>query len=416
MTRRIPKLTVDGESARPGVAASRPTSRGTVLFVEPDPALRAKLEHTGTEAGYLALTASSSEAAVRVLTETEVDVVLSDVAMPNAADAEVVYLPKGWQSEGELEAVLGQAMKTCQLRRDRDRLFALTQAQNTELVALNASLEKKVAQRTAELMRTTDLLAQANRDIEQGFNATVQVFASLIQAGTRDTASVRKIGELARATAAALGLGEEQQRNVHLAGLLCDVGKLALPEALIHTPVVEMNDQQSAEFKRHTVQAERILLPLKPLAPVAAILRSHNERVDGQGYPDGLAGEAIPIESKVLHVVKDYDALQRRLILPEALTPAEATQYLRDHIGSWYDGVVVNAFLGILKRVAADDNQRELRVSVEGLKPGMIVTRDLVSPHGVLIVARGHRLDGRSIDTLQRIADGTAEFVVYVQR
>jgi response regulator RpfG family c-di-GMP phosphodiesterase len=416
MTRRVPKPILDGASAEAGVAASRPTSRGTVLFVEPDPELRTKLEHTGTEAGYLALTAASGEAAARVLTETEVDVVLSDVAMPSAADAEVVYLPTGWQNEGELEAVLAQAMKTCRLRRDRDRLFALTQAQNTELVALNASLEKKVEQRTAELTRTTELLAQAHREVEQGFNAAVQVFASLIQAGTRDTASVRKIGELARATAAALGLREEQQRNVHLAGLLCDLGKLALPEALIHTPVVQMSDAQAAEFKRHTVHAEKMLLPLKPLATVAAILRSHNERIDGQGYPDGLTGAAIPIESKVLHVVKDYDALQRRLILPEALTPAEAAQYLLDHVGSWYDGAVVSAFLRILKSMAAEDNPRELRVSVAGLKPGMTVTRDLVSAHGVLIVARGHRLDQRAIATLQRIADGVAEFVVYVQR
>jgi len=90
--------------------------------------------------------------------------------------------------------------------------------------------------------------------------------------------------------------------------------------------------------------------------------------------------------------------------------------YLRDHIGSWYDGTVVSAFLAVLKAAGADDNQRELRVSVKGLKPGMSVTRDLLSAHGVLMVARGHKLDAQSIATLQRIADGSAEFLVYVQR
>jgi response regulator RpfG family c-di-GMP phosphodiesterase len=208
-----------------------------------------------------------------VLTEHEVDVVLSGGAFPVATDAEIVYLPRTWQDEGELEMLLAQAMKVCALRRERDRLLALTQAQNSELVALNASLEQKVAQRTAELTKTAELLAQANRDIEAAFDATVQVFASLIQAGTRDTVGVRKIAELAQATAKALGLSELQQRHVHLAGLLCDLGKLVLPDALIHTPVVAMTDEQAAEFKRHTVHAETILLPLKPLAPVAAILR-----------------------------------------------------------------------------------------------------------------------------------------------
>jgi response regulator RpfG family c-di-GMP phosphodiesterase len=397
-------------------AADVARSRGTVLFVEPEKDLRARLENAATDAGYLALTAPSGEAAARVLTEHEVDLVLSDVAIEATADVEVVYLPKSWQNEGELETLLAQAMKMCVLRRERDRLLALTQAQNAELSALNVSLEKKVAERTAELGKTAELLAQAGREIEAAFDATVQVFASLIQAGTRDTVSVRRIAELAQATAKALGLSEPQQRHVHLAGLLCDLGKLTLPEPLVRTPVVAMTGEQAEQFKRHTVHAETILLPLKPLAPVAAILRSHNERLDGQGYPDGLSGDAIPIESKVLHVVKDYDALLRRLILPEALTPAEAMQYLRDHIGTWYDGRVVAAFLNVLATAGAQDNPRELRMSVEGLKPGMRVTRDLVSRHGVLIVARGHILDEPSIAALRRIAAGGAEFLLYVQR
>ena len=302
------------------------------------------------------------------------------------------------------------------LRAECQRLRELAARQTQEFAALHASLEKKVEERTAELARTAALLEQAHREMHEGFVATVEVFASLIQAGTRDTVSVRKIAELAHATAKALGLSEDQQRDVHLAGLLCDLGKLTLHEALIHTPVAAMTSEQAVEFKRHTVNAERILLPLKPLGRVAAILRSHNERLDGLGYPDGLAGDAIPIEAKVLHVVKDYDALLRKLILPEALTPAEAVRYLGDHSGSRYDAAVVAAFLKIVKLAKQDDNLRELRVSVEGLAPGMVVTRDLVNEHGVLMVPRGRRLDQHAINALQRLADGTEGFLVYVQR
>lgn len=302
------------------------------------------------------------------------------------------------------------------LRAECLRLRELSARQAQEFAALNASLEKKVEERTAELARTAQLLEQAHREMHEGFVATVEVFASLIQAGTRDTVSVRKIAELAEATARALGLSDNQRRDVHLAGLLCDLGKLTLHEALIHTPVAAMTSEQALEFKQHTLNAERILLPLKPLARVAAILRSHNERLDGQGYPDGLKGDAIPIESRVLHVVKDYDALLRRLIMTEALTPAEAVQYLNDHAGTWYDADVVAAFLKILRSSKQDDNLRELRVSVEGLKPGMLVTRDLVNEHGVLMVPRGRRLDQQAINTLQRLAEGTPGFLLYVQR
>jgi hypothetical protein len=83
---------------------------------------------------------------------------------------------------------------------------------------------------------------------------------------------------------------------------------------------------------------------------------------------------------------------------------------------SWYDANVVAAFLKTLKLAKQDDNLRELRVSVEGLEPGMLVTRDLVNEHGVLMVPRGRRLDAQAIDTLRRLADGTAGFLLYVQR
>ena len=165
------------------------------------------------------------------------------------------------------------AVEVATLRAECERLGELVAKQAAEFTALRASLEHQVAERTAELTRTAELLATANTEIHDAFIATVQVFASLIQAGTRDTVSVRKIAELAQATAKALGLTENQQRDVHLAGLLCDLGKLTLPEELIRTPVADMTDEQAAEFKRHTVNAERVLLPLKPLARVAAPLR-----------------------------------------------------------------------------------------------------------------------------------------------
>jgi response regulator RpfG family c-di-GMP phosphodiesterase len=287
----------------------------------------------------------------------------------------------------------------------------------------DAALSEELEALRTECQRLRDLSARQaqefaalNQEMHDGFVATVEVFASLIQAGTRDTVGVRKIAELAEATARALGLSESQRRDVHLAGLLCDLGKLTLHEALIHTPVAQMTAEQALEFKQHTLNAERILLPLKPLARVAAILRAHNERLDGLGYPDGLQDDEIPIESKVLHVVKDYDALLRRLILAEALTPAEAVRYLNDHAGSWYDANVVAAFLKVLKLGNKDDNLRELRVSVEGLTPGMLVTRDLVNEHGVLMLPRGRRLDQQAINTLQRLAEGTPGFLLYVQR
>src|SRR6476620_3740622 len=118
MPRRASKNRPGAERPAPPTDAAA-KSRGTVLFVEAEPALRAKLEHAASDAGYLALTAATGELAAGVLNEHEVDLVLSEVAVPQAGDVEVVYLPKAWQDDGELEMLLAQAMKMCVLRRER---------------------------------------------------------------------------------------------------------------------------------------------------------------------------------------------------------------------------------------------------------------------------------------------------------
>ncbi len=173
-----------------------------------------------------------------MLDEHEVDLVLSEVAVPEAGDVEVVYLPKAWQDEGELELLLAQAMKMCVLRRERDRLLALTQAQNAELLALNTSLEKKVAQRTARALENRDLLGGSQsrrRSRVRRDSASIRESDSGRHARHRERAQDR--GAKRRSTAKVLGLNELQQRHVHLAGLLCDLGKLVLSEALIKTPL-----------------------------------------------------------------------------------------------------------------------------------------------------------------------------------
>lgn len=421
---------------------------GTVLFVDDEPDILKSLRRLARRMGYKAVIANGGKEGLDVLAEKEVDIIVSDMRMPKMTGAEFLeaaaerhphsmrilltgysdiesavaavnngkifrYLNKPWDDDS-LKQVLDQAMKIGSLAREKARLQALTQAQNEELADLNQSLEARVQERTRQLEAAASQLSQANSELKENYINTVQVFASLIQAGEgRDTESLREIADRCRDTGKRLEIDGSELEHLHLAGLLCDLGKLALPEALRTKPHIAMSPEEATAFEQHPLTTENVLLPLAPMEPVAKILRSHCERVDGKGFPDRLTGDEIPKTARVLAVVKDFDALTRGLLTRETLTAAEALKYLKDQKEKRYDPEVVEAFAKTLQLREERRTLTEERHSVAGLRPGMVITRDLVNHHGVLILPEGLRLSRATIDKLERIEAELGELVVH---
>ena len=163
----------------------------------------------------------------------------------------------------------------------------------------------------------------------------------LRDAGTADHS--RTVGALARHTGAALGLSEDRVETLRAAGILHDLGKLAVPDAILHKPG-ELDDAEWREIRRHPEIGAHIL-EYAGLHDIAAWVHSHHERVDGCGYPAGLEGDAIPLEARILAVADAYEAMIADRPYRRGMPEADARAELERCAGTQFDAEVVRAFV-----------------------------------------------------------------------
>lgn len=409
----------------------------TLLFVDDEPSILSALRRVCRPQGYRVLTADSGAAALALLEHETVDLIVSDMRMPQMDGArlldevrqrwpEVVrvlltgyadigstiaainqgeihrYIAKPWDDQ-ELLLSLREGLERRRLRAENEALQRLTAAQNQQLQAANAGLEQRVAARTAELNQVNDMLAKSFDQLQQNFLLSLKVFASLLE--LRDGSSPgysERVGQLARGLAAELGLGQSEQLACYAAGLLHEVGKIGLPDALLRKPVSAMRDDELQRYRRYPLNGEAALMPLGELRAAARLVRAHQERFDGRGFPDGLAGRELPLAAQAVGLAATYEALLIGRLSERRHEPAQAREAIRRSRGSHFDPVLVDAFVALMGR-AQQATEDELPLDAAGLQPGMVMARDLLSPQGTLLLAKGFTFDAGVIRTIREL-------------
>jgi HD-GYP domain-containing protein (c-di-GMP phosphodiesterase class II) len=144
-----------------------------------------------------------------------------------------------------------------------------------------------------------------------------------------------------------MGLGEDQQRLVHLAGLVHDIGKVGLHPGLLEKEG-PLNLEERRQMESHPTIAERILTNVDDYAEIASVVRHHHERVDGQGYPDALSQDDIPLLSRIIAVADAYNAMTSDRPYREAMPSRVARLRLAQAVETQFDTSVVAAFEAIL--------------------------------------------------------------------
>jgi response regulator RpfG family c-di-GMP phosphodiesterase len=289
-----------------------------------------------------------------------------------------------------------------QLQRDKERLEVLTQSQNAELRDLNATLETKVLVRTAEVREACDALATANDKLKFNFLTSIKIFSNLIETreGNKFAGHSRRVAELARKVAGKLGMNAREMQDIFIAGLLHDIGKMGLPETVVNTPIAQLDGERLVAYRKHPARGAQLLMPLDDLRSVAVILRSHRERFDGAGFPDGLAGVAIPLGASILSLAKDYDGAQIGMTSRQRLSAEDALAGIVQGSGKQYDPRVVDAFVALMSGTEVQSSA-ELWVAASALTSGMVLTRDLIGADGALLLAADHLLDDGLIKRIQ---------------
>lgn len=420
----------------------------TVLCVDDEPNILSALKRLFRGKGWLTITAGSAKAGLTLLESQAVDLVISDMRMPEIDGAQFLaqvrtrwphtmrllltghsdvnaiieainrgeiyrYITKPWD-DNDIVLIVRQALERQTLEQEKRRLEALTAQQNLALKELNTSLEAKVEARTSELRL-------ANEQLKANFVTTIKVLSTLLEMrGGNLAGHSRRVADLARRIALKLELDGKGVQQIFVAGLLHEIGKVGFPDELLNTPVAMMTPEQLDTYRKHTVQAELLLLPLPDLREASEIITSQFERFDGTGFPAQISGEQIAIGARILSVASDYDNMQIGTLTQAKLKPEEAKIIVVHSNGKRYDPKVVAAFLALFEEPKSEalrkESIKEVALAINALQPGMVLSRDLITPSGMLMLSAGHKLDARLIEKIASFLRlGGADMVVNVR-
>jgi putative nucleotidyltransferase with HDIG domain len=207
-----------------------------------------------------------------------------------------------------------------------------------------------------EQQRLTEDLVTANRSLERANLSFASALVATLDARDRYTAGHSAVVAIyARDIAQRLGLDETQQRLAHLCGLVHDIGKIGLPPGLLEKPGA-LTLEERRLMETHSEIGEKILANVDDYAEVAKIVRHHHERVDGQGYPDGLSESDIPLLSRIIAVADAYNAMTSDRPYRDAMPSRVARMRLAQAVESQFDTTVAAAFEAVL--AGADEEYR----------------------------------------------------------
>jgi HD-GYP domain-containing protein (c-di-GMP phosphodiesterase class II) len=186
--------------------------------------------------------------------------------------------------------------------------------------------------------------------LERTFLSTVEALANALEAKDAYTSShARWICDMAIEVGRELGLDPRRLKRLELGALFHDIGKIGIPASIL-MKAGPLTHEERAVIEQHPELGERILAPIEQLAEVRPIVRACHERYDGRGYPDGLNGDAIPLEARIIFACDAFHAMTTDRPYREALTVEEAFSRLEEAAGSQFDPQVVSICLRVLRQ------------------------------------------------------------------
>ncbi|KAF1010697.1 MAG: putative cyclic di-GMP phosphodiesterase [Pseudomonas fluorescens] len=313
------------------------------------------------------------------------------------------YLRKPWDDEELLQA-LRQSLAHQHSERERWRLEHLIRQQNEALKQLNATLEKRVAARTAELQQTADMLDLAYEELKRSYATGTEVFSLLANLRLpRRKQTNRQIIELVRTWCQSHGVDEASNRDLTMAAALYNIGKVSWSDTMMIAPSDLLHGTDRERYRAYPAQSESLLMTLEPMKDAARLIRHHQERWDGTGFPDHLKGDAIPMGARLLKLAVDFIELQRGLILERQMNSDEALLYIRRYAGKLYDPAMVEDFVQACAAFLSDVTLGDPNVKVlstRELVEGMVLARSLNADNGMLLLNAGKVLNLALVDKL----------------
>ncbi|MBI5213259.1 MAG: response regulator [Nitrospirae bacterium] len=384
-------------------------------------------------------TALSGKAGLEILKNNDIAVIVSDQRMPEMSGAQFLekakrlqpdsvrivltgyadvnaamdainkggafkYITKPWDDNDLMLSVLN-SIETYRLKKENRRLSELTKKQNEELKKWNTELEFYVQQHTVELTKQNKELNTLNEKLKTNLKEFITAFSNLIELRDKTVRShSNTVAALSEGIAEKLGLSKSEVDAITTAAQLHDIGKIGIPDIVLFKNTDELTPDEMEEYTKHPVRGQAAVDPVEELREAGMLIRSHHEWHDGNGFPDRLSGNKIPLGSRIIAIADKLDRLTSggagKLSIESALNVVKSLsgiQFDPELYGMLHEVAREKITINV---GAADAMEVELRP--KDLMPGLIVSRDVMTGTGLLLLRKGMTLNERNIETMKR--------------
>ena len=341
-------------TAHPGIV--------TVLVVDDEEPIRNALRKFLKQQQFEVFAAASADEALQQLRLHKIALMLSDIRMPGTSGVDLV--PQALEIEPDLAILMLTAVNdatSAALCMQRGALDYLTKP--IELADLGRAVQRALKRREMQLenrhlnqwlkeevtTRTAELQRERHR-LERVSTATLEVLVNALEA--KDPylrGHSARVADLSANIATEMRLTDEDVERIRVAGRLHDLGKIGTRDAVVNKEG-PLTPDEFEHVKQHVIIGAQILAPLVHLGDIVAMVKSHHERFDGTGYPDGLRGEEVPLGGRIIAVAEVYDALTTARPYQEKMTPEDAVKRMADLSGTVLDPKVFDALVHLVAR------------------------------------------------------------------
>ncbi|MGN0160573.1 MAG: HD domain-containing phosphohydrolase [Lachnospiraceae bacterium] len=298
----------------------------------------------------------SGEDAIKFLQDNRPDLILLDVHMPGMDGFETLASIRGNKATEDIPVIFLTADDDCNtetrgleagamdfIKKPFVPEVLLLRVRHTiDLIRLQINLSNEVEKKTQEVMKQHEKLKRISMQI-------VETLSGAIDAkDTYTNGHSTRVAEYSKEIARRAGFSEERQNDIYMMGLLHDVGKIGIPDAIINKPA-KLSDEEFAVIKNHPVLGEKILRNITEFPQLSTGARWHHERYDGKGYPDGISGEEIPEEARIIAVADSYDAMSSRRSYRNALPQEQVYNEVKKGEGTQFDPRFAEIMLSMME-------------------------------------------------------------------
>jgi putative nucleotidyltransferase with HDIG domain len=328
-----------------------------ILVVDDEEVIRRLLCQKLKSEGYSCTEAGNAHQAMEKMREKPADLVILDIMMPGGSGVEL--LPELKKAYPDTVVIMATAVGDADTAIKCVRLGAydyFTKPYNLDEVAISIARALNVRRLELEVIDYQHNLeekvkVQAGKIRDSFMNAVTALALALDAKDEYTSGHSGRVSEISVIIARELGMQDNALENVKLAGLIHDIGKIGVKEAVLNKPGA-LTAEEFEHIKTHPVIGERILKPIVEEKEILDMVRMHHERFDGKGYPDGLSGDQIPLGARIMALADAYDAMTSDRPYRKSLGVSVAIEEIKKGSGTQFAPDVVEAFLRVEKFIA----------------------------------------------------------------